>query len=107
MPKGFAYSKKELDNFLDIIEEVLPISLTAWKCVAEAHSLRYPDMGWTVDSLKQKFKELHYKRIPTGNPNCPPAVVWVKRLRREIVKKMDGTDLNSEAGDGLGDDKDG
>ncbi len=64
-------------------------------------------MGRMVDSLKRKFKELHNKRIPNGDPNCPPAVVWVKRLRRELVKKMYGTDLNSEAGDGLGDNKDG
>ncbi len=63
-------------------------------------------MGQTADSLKRKFKELHNKRIPTGNPNCPPAVVQAKRLRREIVEKMDGTDLNSEAGDGLGDNED-
>ena len=107
MPKGFAYSKEELNNFLDIIEEVLPISLTAWECVAEVHSSRYSDMGWTADSLKWKFKELHYKRTPTGDPYCPPAVIWAKCLRREIVKKMDGSDLNSEAGNGLGDDKDG
>jgi hypothetical protein len=106
MPKGFAYSKEELDNFLDITEEVLPISSTVWEHVAEVHSSKYPDMGWMADSLKQKFKELHNKRIPTGDPNCPPAVVWAKHLRREIVEKMDGTDLNSEAGDGLGDNKD-
>ncbi len=64
-------------------------------------------MGRMADSFKLKFKELHYKRIPTSDPNCPPAVVRAKRLRWEIVEKMDGTDLNSEAGDGLGDIKDG
>ncbi len=63
-------------------------------------------MDWMADSLKRKFKELHNKKIPTGDPNCPPAVVWAKRLRREIVEKMDGTDLNSEAGDVLGDNED-
>jgi hypothetical protein len=52
MPKGFAYSKEELNNLLNIIEEVLPISSTMWECIAEVHSLRYPDMGWTTDSLK-------------------------------------------------------
>ncbi len=107
MPKGFAYSKEELDNFLNIIEEVLLISSTTWECITEVYSSRYPDTGWTADSLKWKFNELHYKRIPTGDPYCPPADVWAKHLRREIVKKMDGTDLNSEAGDGLGDKEDG
>jgi hypothetical protein len=37
MPKGFSYSKKEVNNFLDAIEEVLPISSTAWDSVAELH----------------------------------------------------------------------
>jgi hypothetical protein len=64
-------------------------------------------MGWTAVSLKQKFNELHYKRIPTGDPNCPPAVVWAKHLKQEKAEKMDGTDLNSEAGNGLGDNEDG
>jgi hypothetical protein len=94
--RRICYSKEELDNFLNIIEEVLPIFSTTWKCVAEVHSLRYPNMGWTADRLKLKFKELHYKRTPTGDPYCPPAVIWAKCLRREIVKKMDGSDLNSK-----------
>jgi hypothetical protein len=56
MPKGFSYSKEKVDNFLDAIVEVLPISLTAWERVAEVHLLWYPDLNQTV-------KELHNKRI--------------------------------------------
>ena len=51
-------------------------------------------MGWAVDSLKRKFKELHKKTVPTSNPNCPPAVAWAERLRHHIINRMDATDLN-------------
>ena len=89
MPKGTNYSSEELDNFLDLVDEIFPISATQWDCVAELHLSRYPDKGRSVDSLKRKFKELHLKRIPTGDPNCPPAVCRAKRLRRAIINLMD------------------
>ncbi len=63
MPKGITYSQEEVDNFLDELERV-----------AEIHLSRYPDQQRSVDSLKRKFKELHNKKIPTGDPLCPPAV---------------------------------
>ena len=93
MPKGFAYSSEELHNFLDIIEDILPISATAWECIAEVHLSRYLDMGRMVDGLKRKFKELHNKKVPTGDPLCPPDVAWVKCLRHQIIDRMDRTDL--------------
>jgi hypothetical protein len=50
-----------------------------------------------MDGLKRKFNELHIKRIPTGDPHCPPAVRRAKQLRNAIIKLMDGSDLNSPA----------
>ncbi len=85
MPKGFSYSTEEVDSFLDLLEENLPISLTAWERVAEVHLTLYPDLKRSVDSLKRKFKELHNNKIPTGDPLCPPAVCRAKRLRVEII----------------------
>ncbi len=64
------------------------------------YMVRYPDKGWTVDSLKCKFKESHNKRVPTGDPQYPPTVHCAKRIRRAIVDKMDGSNLNSEGVDG-------
>jgi hypothetical protein len=87
MLKGFPYSKEEVDNLLDAVEEVLSISLTAWVKVAEVHLSRYPNLNWTVDSLKRKFKELHNK-----------AVCQAKRLRIEIINRLDASDLNLEEG---------
>jgi hypothetical protein len=44
MPKGFSYSTEEVDSFLNLLEEYLPISSTAWERVAEVHLTRYPDL---------------------------------------------------------------
>jgi hypothetical protein len=97
MPRGANFSREELDSFLDSVEDILPLSTSQWESVVETHSVRYPDKGRTVDSLKRKFKELHIKRIPTGDPQCPPAVRRAKQLRNAIIKLMDGSDLNSPA----------
>jgi hypothetical protein len=57
-----------------------------------------------VASLKRKFKELYTKRVSTGDPNCPPAVLRTKRLKQAIVDLMDGTDFRSEEGGDAADD---
>ena len=74
MPKGITYLQEGVDNFLDELEEILPVTATGWERVAEIHLSRYPDQQRSVDSLKRKFKELHNKKIPPGDPVYPPAV---------------------------------
>jgi hypothetical protein len=88
MPRGTNFLREELDSFLDSVEDILPLSTTQWEGVVETHSARYPDKGRTVDSLKRKFKELHIKRIPTGDPHCPPAVRRAKQ--QECHHRVDG-----------------
>ena len=97
MPRGRGtnFTREEIDSFLDIVEEVLPLSSTQWERVAETHSARYPEKGRNVDSLKRKFKELYGKNIPIEDTNCPPAVCRAKRLRYTILELMDESDLNS------------
>ncbi len=63
-------------------------------------------MGQMVDSLKQKFKELHNKKVSTGNLMCPPDVARAKHLRHQIIDNMDGTDLNDEDDDDKEDEED-
>ncbi len=89
---------EEVDSFLNLVEEYLPIFSTAWERVAEVQLTRYPNLKRSVDSLKMKFKELHNKKNPTGDPLCPPADCWAKRLRVEISSRLDASDLNSEEG---------
>ncbi len=59
----------------------------------------YPNLNWTVDSLKRKFKELHKNKNPIGDPLCPPAVCRAKHLRVEINNRLDASDLNLEVGE--------
>jgi hypothetical protein len=80
MPKGVNYASKELNCFFDALEDLLPISSTAWGRVAKIHMARYPDKARTVNCLKRKLKELYRKRVPTGDPLCPPAVHCVKQI---------------------------
>ena len=64
--------------------------------MADIHRSRYPDAARTVDSIKRKFKQLHNKKIPTGDPICPPAVRCAKRVRMAIIELMDSSDLNED-----------
>jgi hypothetical protein len=100
MPKGFSYSKEEVDNILDAVEDTIPISSTAGDRVEVVHLSWYPNLNWTMDSLKRKFKEQHNEKIPTGDPLCSPAVCRVKHLGIEIINRLDAleSDLNSEDG---------
>ncbi len=41
MPKGFSYLTEEVNSFLNLLEEYLPISTTAWERVAEVHLTWY------------------------------------------------------------------
>ena len=104
-PRRMNFSAQELDCFLDAVEEVMPLSATHWEAVAATHLARYPDTGRNVSSLKRKFKELHIKRVSTGDPHCPPAVRRAKRIKRAIVERMDGASLAS-LGSGDPDDED-
>ena len=102
--RGANFTAAELDCFLDTIEEVMPLSATHWENIAATHLSRYPETGRNVGSLKRKFKELHNRRVSTGDPSCPPAVRRAKRLKQAIIDLMDGTDLNSEEGGDAADD---
>jgi hypothetical protein len=65
---------------------------------------RYQDQQLGIDSLKRKFKELHNKKVHTGDPLCPPAVCRAKRLKYLIIDKMDVSDLNEEYDSGVEED---
>ena len=96
--RGTNFTRDEINSFLDIVEDVLPLSSTQWERVAATHLARYPRKGRNVDSLKRKFKELYGKKIPTRDPNCLHAVCCEKQLRHKILELMDGSNLNSVNG---------
>ena len=92
-PRRMNFRAEELDCFLDAFEEVMPLSATHWETIAATHLARYLAAGCNMCSLKWKFKELHIKKVSTGDPHCPPAVRREKCIKRAILERMDETSL--------------
>ena len=78
--RGPGYSSEETDILLSSIQEVLPIGPLDWEQVVRLHTDHFPGMGRDLQSIHRKFNKLQASRIPTGDPNCPPAVRRAKRI---------------------------
>ena len=83
--RGNKYFVVELLNFLGIMERVLPIGPDEWAKVLDEHSTSYP--GRDVESLRRKYTNLHRKKVPTGDPNCPPEIALAKKVKYMIGDK--------------------
>ena len=95
--RGFQFQAEELDNFLDLVESFLPISVQNWQAVADVHLENYRREARTAESLHRKFKEISRRTGPTGDPNCPPYVIKAKRFNRQLVQMIDASSGGSEA----------
>jgi hypothetical protein len=96
--RGAGFSNREIDSLLDVIEGILPLGLDEWEAVERQHNSMYPNFGMTYDALRQKFAKLYLKKIPTGDPHCPPEVRRAKIINEEIMQKADLSD--GEGGSG-------
>ncbi len=54
--------------------------------------------------MKRKFQELAKKKVPTGDPNCLPHIIYAKRIYRKIVEATDGLTGGSDLKCNLEDD---
>ena len=102
--RGMGFSQTELDSLLDVIEEILPIGMGEWDDVERQHHSMYPDRDRNRDALRRKFAKLYLKKIPTGDPKCPPEVRRAKRIYELIKNKTDSSD--GEGGGAAGHDYD-
>ena len=82
------YTDEEIKDLLQLIQDHLPISKSDWTEVVESLTAM-GHVGRTVESVKRKFQELHRKKAPTGDPSCPPNVLWAKRIHRMIGDRAD------------------
>ena len=98
-------SSEETDILLTSIQEVLPIGPLDWEKVVQMHTDQFPEMGRDLQSVRRKFNKLQASRVPTGDPNCPPAVRTAKRIQREIEEKMDAEEEVAEQELGFPDNK--
>ena len=90
------YTEEERLNFLNIVEQRLPVSGTEWALVAREHSESYPNRD--VASLKRQYQALLRRREPTGDPKCPPDVKRAKHIDRLLKAKQSAGDVSEEAG---------
>mgnify|MGYP006142657583 CR=1 FL=1 len=97
--RGFKFTVSEIEHLLETIEDVIPIRNPDWERIWQEHSARYPTKERTSESLKRKFQELARKKIPTGDPNCPPYVRAAKRIFHKIVQATDGSTGGSDVDD--------
>ena len=95
---GFQFRAEELDDLLEIIESLLPISAENWQAVADSHLENYRREARTAESLRRKFQEISRRTGPTGDPNCPPYVIRAKRINRQLIQMIDASSGGSEAG---------
>jgi hypothetical protein len=62
--------------------------------------------------LKKKFQALNRKKVPTGDPNCPPDVIEAKRITGLIKARSncqnfdDSEDEDDDSNEGIADDSD-
>ncbi len=53
------------------------------------HASMYPDSNRTSKSLRQKCVSIYRKKVPTGDPKCPPDVRRAKFIIDQIQKSVD------------------
>jgi hypothetical protein len=72
--RGFKFTIIEMENLLNVIKEMVLSGNPNWERVWDSHTTCYPKKERTAKSLRQKFQELARKKMPTGDPNCPPHI---------------------------------
>lgn len=91
--RGASYSSNETTHLLDLMEDIRPVGSNAWDEVCLRHADRYA--GRNVESLRRKFGKLTKKRVPTGDPTCPPDVRRAKRIQQMIYTKCNAVAMHA------------
>ena len=92
--RGGKYFTEELLNLFSIMSTILPIGPIEWEKVTETHSVKFP--GRDTDSLRRKYTSTHRRKVPTGDPDCPPEVREAKRVKMAIGSKAELADCANE-----------
>ncbi len=56
--RGFQFKATEINNFLALVEEYMPVSAQLWQLVADLHAEKYSKEKRTAESLRRKFREV-------------------------------------------------
>ena len=87
--RGLAFWKEEIDFFLELMEEILPISSMEWDDIERRHNEKYATNERTKETLRRKFQNLYLKRVPTGDPTMPPEIRRAKKIQNNIKHRAD------------------
>jgi hypothetical protein len=109
--RGPAFMDYEINNFLDILGDVMPIGPLEWALVVDHHKVLFGNKNRDMQSLQRKFNALAGTTPSTGDAVIPPLVQKAKDVQRAIEIKMDSgwvgiQDLGIDGG-GVGFDGDG
>jgi len=109
--RGPIFTDYEINNFLDIMGDVMPIGPLEWALVVDRHKVLFGNKNRDMQSLWRKFNALAGTTPPTGDAVIPPIVQKAKDVQRAIEIKMDSggvgiQDLGIDGG-GVGFDGDG
>ena len=74
-----SYNNSQVESLLDLMEQYLPVGTQEWEYIANEYSSAHPRPLRDVASLRRKFNTLAKKKMPTGNPSCPPFVCRAKK----------------------------
>jgi len=105
--RGASFTETELESFLEVLLQHLPVGGEEWDAVARVHKSRYPDENRSTDSLRRKFALLYRKNVPTGDPRIPRTVLLAKKIRDEMTERVDLGERAEEEIGGLLSDADG
>jgi hypothetical protein len=94
---GFQFKATEINNFLALVEEYMPVSAQSWQLVVDLHAEKYNKEKRTSESLWRKFQEVCRRTGPTGDPNCPDYVIYAKHLNRQPIEMVDASSGGSKA----------
>jgi hypothetical protein len=96
--RGSKYLQDEIDSFLNLLEDNLPIGPQEWDDITEAHNNIVVSKNRDSSSLRRKFNELVQSKKPTGDPFCPPHIRRAKQIYKMILAKSEsgGTMLEDE-----------
>jgi len=79
--RGPAITDYEVNNFLDIMGDVMPIGLLEWALFVDRHKVLSGNKKRDMQSLQRKFNALAGTTPPTGDAVIPPLVQKAKDVQ--------------------------
>jgi len=84
-----AFTESEINSFLDVIGEIVPVGPIEWGMVVDRHRVAFPNRNRDMISLRRKFNAIANMTPPTGDPEVPAYIQKAKDIQRAIEVKMD------------------